>query len=80
MKYITTATTTTLPVSNGLLVQVNAALAAGTITINDAGVAVAIITNPTVGTSYRYYGFNGAITIVTNAICDITVSSLNTTR
>lgn len=79
MIYITTGTTTTLPQVNGILIQVNAALT-GTITINDGGVAKGIITNPTVGLQFRYYGFAGVPTIVTSTTCDITVSILNTTR
>jgi len=80
MIYITAAATTTVAdATNGILITVNAALT-GTITVRDAGVAVAVITNPTVGTAYRYYGFNGAVSLVTNANTDITVSILNTTR
>lgn len=77
MIYITTATTTTLPTApRGLLIQVNTALT-GTITVNDGGVAKAVITNPTVGLQFRYYGFTGVVTLVTNATCDISVSILN---
>jgi len=79
MIYITTGTTTTLPQANGILVQVNAALT-GTITVNDGGSARAVITNPTVGSSFRYYGFTGVPTVVTSTTCDVTISVLNTTR
>ena len=80
MTYITTAATTTVADRGvGLLIQVNAALT-GTITITDGGVTKGIITNPTVGQQYRYYGFAGAIALVTNASCDITASVLQTAR
>lgn len=74
--YIKTATTTTLPQTNGLLVQVNTALT-GTVTVNDATGTIAVITNPTVGTAYTYYGLAGVPTIVTSATCDITASLLS---
>lgn len=78
MVYITTATTTTVADGGyGLLIQVNAALT-GTITVTDATVTKAIITNPTVGLQFRYLGFKGAIALVTNATCDITASVLQT--
>lgn len=61
------------------IVQVNAALT-GTITVSDetstAGTpVVAVITNPTVGTRYEFWGFNNGLTVVPNATCDITVSA-----
>jgi hypothetical protein len=75
MTYITAATTTTVASGVGILIQVNAALT-GTITVQDGGVTKAIITNPTVGLPFKYYGFTGVVTIVTSATCDITVSQL----
>lgn len=80
MIYITTGTTTNIAsVADGLLVQVNAALASGTITLKAGTTTFAIITNPTVGSSYRYNGLRGqgAITAVTSASCDVTISLLN---
>jgi hypothetical protein len=80
MIYITTATTT--PVAdrgNGILIQNNGALT-GTITVKDGDTTKAIITNPAVGNQFRYYGFTGAISLITSASSDITVSILNTTR
>ena len=80
MIYITAATTTTVAdQANGIMIQVNAALT-GTITVRNAGTTVAVITNPTVGSVFRYYGFTGAVSLVTSATCDITISILNTTR
>ncbi len=60
------------------IIQVNGALT-GTITVSDeSGTAgtpvVAIITNPTVGSIYEYWGFNTGVTITPSAICDITCS------
>jgi len=80
MIYITSSTTTTVADgTTGVLIQNNAALT-GTITVKDAGVTVAVITNPAVGNQFRYYGFKGVVTIVTNATSNITVSILNTVR
>lgn len=79
MIYITTGTTTAIAtVANGLLVQVNAALT-GTITLKAGTTTFAVITNPTVGSQYRYNGLRGqgAIAVVTSTTCDITVSLLN---
>lgn len=82
--YITTATTTQVYTGRAKLViiTVNAALT-GTIKVldNTAGTTanVATITNPTVGTSFRYYNFNTGVRIVTDASCDITVN-VDTTR
>ena len=80
MKYITAGSEATIASSaNGILIQVNAALT-GTLTVADGGTTVAIITNPTVGSQYRYYGFNGAVTVTPSTTTNITVSVLNTTR
>lgn len=79
MVYITGAATTPIAsAANGLLVTVNTALT-GTITLTAATVAFAVITNPTVGSMYRYNGLRGkgAIAAVTSATCDVTISLLN---
>lgn len=80
MTYITSATTYTVAAqANGILVQVNKALT-GTITLASAtGGTFAVITDPTVGSSYRYYGLRGlgAITAVNSATADATVSVIN---
>lgn len=78
MIYLTTGTAT-LPEANGILIQVNAALT-GTLTVNDGGVARAVITNPAVGDQFRYYGFTGVPTVVASTTCNATISILNTTR
>jgi len=81
MVYITASGATTVAsAANGLLVQVNAALA-GTITLQAGGVTFAIISNPTVGSQYRYGGLSakGAITVNPSATTDITVTLLNKT-
>lgn len=77
--YITAGATTqvfTGPVRR-VLITVNTALT-GTITVIDgtSGTTanVGIITNPTVGTQYEYWGFQTGVRIVTSASCDITVS------
>lgn len=80
MKYITTSGSQTLvSAADGLLVQVNAALT-GTLTLATTnGSTFAIITNPTVGSQFRYNGLRGqgAVTINPSASCDVTVSFLN---
>lgn len=62
---------------DGVAIQVNAALT-GTITVQAGGTAVAIITNPTVGSFFRYGGLRGQgkVTVNPSATCDITVSPL----
>lgn len=65
-----------------VIVSVNAALT-GTITLSDetgtAGTpAVAIITNPTVGTYYEYWDMKSGLTVNPSATCDITVSTSST--
>lgn len=78
--YITAAATTQVRDSPAkkVIVQVNAALT-GTITVIDGSSGttanVAIITNPTVGLRFEYYDFTVGVRIVTNATCDITVST-----
>jgi hypothetical protein len=58
-----------------LLVQVNKALT-GNIIVAAGGTTIATITDPTVGTSYRYGGLRGqgAITVNPSTTCDITVT------
>lgn len=76
--YITTGATTQVKTGNiySVLITVNAALT-GTITIIDGTTGttgnVAIITNPTVGSSYRYWDLANGLRIVTSTTCDITV-------
>lgn len=84
--YITASGATSIGQCNAILVQVNMALT-GTITITNAGSTqygtssgtIAVITNPTVGSEYRYGGLNtqGAISINPSGTTDITVTKLN---
>lgn len=60
----------------GLFIQVNAALT-GTLTVKDGATTVGVITNPTVGTQYRYYGFSGVCTVTPSTTCDATASALS---
>lgn len=77
MTYLTTAATYNLSASYGLLVEINAGFT-GTITLADARGTFAVITNPTVSTTCRYYGLQGAMTaIVSGTGCDATISQLN---
>lgn len=85
MIYITTAAAYPVGKNSAIFVQVNAALT-GTITVSAAGDSqygtasqtIAIITNPTVGSSYRYGGLHtyGIITVTNNADGNITVTPL----
>ena len=78
--YITTATTTQCETNSvsRVFITVNAALT-GTITVIDgtSGTTanVAIITNPTVGSTFDYFDFAQGVRIVTSATCDITVNT-----
>lgn len=85
MVYITTAATYNIGKQSAIFIQVNAALT-GTITVaalgdtqyGTAAQTIAVITNPTVGSSFRYGGLHtyGQITIVNNATTDSTVTPL----
>ena len=77
--HITSATTTQVSgASRKVLIQANAALT-GTVTLYDAtsgtSNAVAVITNPTVGSQYEYWDLKTGVRVVTSATCDITVST-----
>lgn len=70
------ATTITTTSPRGIRINVNAALT-GTITVTDGTGTLAIITNPTVLSSWVGYGFQGTVTVNPNATCDLSVSVLN---
>lgn len=77
---ITTGTATTVAAqSDAILIQVNAALT-GNIIVAAGGVVQGTITNPTVGTQFRYGGLHGlgAVVITPSTTCDISVT--NTSR
>lgn len=79
MKYITASGSVTVATAaNGLLIQVNTTLS-GTITLAAGGTTFAVITNPIVGSQFRYNGLRnqGPITVNPSATTDITVSFLN---
>lgn len=77
MIYLTASGATTIATScYGILIQVNAALT-GTLTVTDGGTTKAVITNPTVGSVYTYYGFTGQVQVNPSTTCDVTVSVLN---
>jgi hypothetical protein len=77
--YITTATTVQVKTGRvkSAVITVNAALT-GTITVIDGTSGstpnVAVITNPTVGSRYEYWGLKNGLRVITSATCDITVS------
>lgn len=75
MIHITTAATYQAGAARGIILQFNTAMT-GTATIADANGTQGIITNPTVGQAYKYYGFSGAVTVVTSATTDATISNL----
>lgn len=60
-------------------IQVNAALT-GTITVYDSATSattpvVAVITNPTVGSQFKYYDFTTGVKVTASGTCDITVNT-----
>lgn len=83
---ITASGATSIGQANAILIQVNAALT-GTITVTVDGSTqygtssgtVATITNPTVGSTFRYGGLNtlGNVKVNPSTTTDITVSKLN---
>lgn len=83
---ITTSTTTAVGVGRAIFIQVNAALT-GSIVVTTAGstayatsaTTVGTITNPTVGSQYKYGGLGqqGIISVDPSTTCDITVSILD---
>lgn len=80
MIHVTTAATYILPSCAGIRITVNTALT-GTITVADINGTQAIITNPTVGTEYNYFGFApGAVTVVNSATADATISVFSANR
>lgn len=76
--YITASGAASIGTRDGLMIQVNTALT-GSITLQAGGVTFAVITNPTVGSQYRYTGLRGmgAITVNPSATTDITVNILS---
>lgn len=86
---ITASGATVVGKGQALLLQVNGALT-GTIAITAAGSTqygtgsstIATITNPTVGSQYKYGGLGqaGAISVNPSGSCDITVTFLETLR
>lgn len=82
----TTAATTIGSNTQAIFIQVNAALT-GSITIATGGstqygtssATVAVITNPTVGSQFKYGGLaqQGPVTVTASGTCDITVTSID---
>lgn len=73
---ITTGTATTVATqADAIFIQVNAALT-GNFTVVVGGVTQATVTNPTVGSQYRYGGLHGqgAVVITPSTTCDISVT------
>lgn len=75
MIHITSAATYQCGSPRGIILQFNGGIT-GTATIADANGTQAIITNATVGQAYKYFGFTGAVSVVTSATTDATVSNL----
>lgn len=75
MIHITSAATYQAGTARGIILQFNTGIT-GTATIADANGTQAIITNATVGQTYKYYGFTGAVTVVTSATTDATISNI----
>lgn len=75
MIHITGAATYQAGVARGILIQMNGAMT-GTITVADANGTQAIITNPALSQQFKFFGFTGAVTVVTSATTDATISNL----
>lgn len=83
---ITGSGATSIGLARAVLIQVNAALT-GTITVTTAGsttygtssATIGTITNPTVGSQFRYGGLQnqGAVSINPSTSCDISITKLN---
>lgn len=83
---ITSSGATSVGQARVIFIQCNAALT-GTITITVAGsseyntgsATIGTISNPTVGSQFRYGGLQqqGAISVNPNTTCDITVTKVN---
>ena len=79
----------TLTAADGILITNNLALT-GTVTVatvgstqyGTAGATIAVITNPTVGSMYRYGGLSrqGNVTVTPSTTCDISVTALTNTQ
>lgn len=81
MKYVTASGSQTIAgAADGLLIQINKALVAETITLAAGGTIFAIITGAAAaGAQFRYNGLRGKGTITVNpsGVVDITVSFLS---
>lgn len=87
---ITTGTATDVAAqASAILIQVNAALTgniivatAGSSQYGTSGATIATITNPTVGSEYRYGGLaqQGKVTVTPSTTCDISVTVLSRIR
>lgn len=75
---ISSGSTTIASQTDAMLIQVNSALT-GTITCQANSVTFAVITNPAVGSEFRYGGLHGQgpITVNPSATCDISVTLLH---
>jgi hypothetical protein len=83
MIHVTGTTAVSLPPAAGIRLTVNAALT-GTYTLVDGlGVTQAVVTNPTVGNTFTYYGLIGTLsspaTLTASATGDATISILSRT-
>lgn len=78
MLYITTSGAKDIADNlDAIFIQVNAALT-GTITVAAGGTTFAVITNPTVGSQFKYGNLRGRgkVTVNPSTTCDITVTNL----
>lgn len=87
--YITASGATSIGLADNIIIQVNGALT-GTITVTNGGSTqygtasgtIAVITNPTVGSQYKYGGLRGqgAISVNPSGSTDITVTKVPALR
>lgn len=74
LRIIDTAAHTLMAAPKKVLVTVNAGFT-GTLTIQDGGSTVAVLTNPTMGQRFEYWDLAGNLIVTCSAIGDITVSA-----
>lgn len=82
MLYIATSGAKTIADGvDAILIQVNTALT-GTLTVQAGGTTIAVVTNPTVGSQYKYGNLRGrgAVTVNPSTTCDVTVTNLYDVR
>lgn len=74
--YITTSGAKTVGQPDAIIIQVNAALT-GTLTVQAGGSTIGVITNPTVGSQFKFGNLRnkGDVTVNPSTSCDVYVTN-----